>query len=66
MSETNKYGSFVVIEIFGLLQFMYQAKKMWQTFSLEKEIFNYLIQKLGEPDIDLFCKTARYVCIMET
>lgn len=55
MSEINKYGSFVVIEIFGLLQFMYQLKKMWQIliefrkfnenieWMLDKEIFYYLI-----------------------
>lgn len=27
---------------------------MWQTFSLKKEIFDYLIQKLGKPKIYLF------------
>lgn len=59
-----------MIEIFGLLQFMYQSKKMWQTLTesrkfneniewmLDKEIFHYLIQNFGEPEIDLFASRS--------
>lgn len=49
---------------------MYQSKKMWQTLTesrkfneniewmLDKEIFHYLIQKFGEPEIDLFASRS--------